>query len=46
MWVLKTQLKSHWVEAAEKADSLEDIINTSFGYFGYDNPIIAILMLI
>lgn len=31
--------ESFWVEAAEKADSLGvDIINTSLGYFGYDNP--------
>jgi subtilisin family serine protease len=31
--------ESLWVEAAEKADSLGvDIINTSLGYFGYDNP--------
>jgi subtilisin family serine protease len=30
--------ESYWVEAAEKADSLGvDIINTSLGYFGYDN---------
>jgi hypothetical protein len=31
--------ESLWVEAAEKADSLGvDVINTSLGYFGYDNP--------
>lgn len=31
--------ESNWVEAAEMADSLGvDIINTSLGYFGYDNP--------
>jgi subtilisin family serine protease len=31
--------ESLWVEAAEQADSLGvDIINTSLGYFGYDNP--------
>jgi hypothetical protein len=31
--------ESLWVEAAEKADSLGvDIINTSLGYFEYDNP--------
>lgn len=31
--------ESFWVEAAEKADSLGvDIINTSLGYFGFDNP--------
>ncbi len=31
--------ESLWVEAAEKADSLGvDIINTSLGYFKYDNP--------
>lgn len=31
--------ESFWVEAAEMADSLGvDIINTSLGYFGYDNP--------
>ncbi|MFC4721137.1 S8 family serine peptidase [Geojedonia litorea] len=31
--------ESYWVEAAERADSLGvDIINTSLGYFGYDNP--------
>jgi subtilisin family serine protease len=30
--------ESYWVEAAEKADSLGvDIINTSLGYFEYDN---------
>jgi serine protease AprX len=30
--------ESYWVEAAEKADSLGvDIINTSLGYFQYDN---------
>lgn len=30
--------ESYWVEAAEKADSLGvDVINTSLGYFGYDN---------
>lgn len=30
--------ESLWVEAAEKADSLGvDIINTSLGYFGFDN---------
>jgi hypothetical protein len=30
--------ESYWVEAAEKADSLGvDIINTSLGYFGFDN---------
>lgn len=31
--------ESFWVEAAEMADSLGvDIINTSLGYFAYDNP--------
>ncbi|NBL64363.1 S8 family serine peptidase [Flavobacterium sp. NST-5] len=31
--------ESYWVEAAEVADSLGvDIINTSLGYFNYDNP--------
>lgn len=31
--------ESYWVEAAEMADSLGvDIINTSLGYFTYDNP--------
>lgn len=31
--------ESYWVEAAEMADSLGvDVINTSLGYFGYDNP--------
>lgn len=31
--------ESYWVEAAERADSLGvDVINTSLGYFGYDNP--------
>ena len=31
--------ESLWVEAAEMADNLGvDIINTSLGYFGYDNP--------
>jgi subtilisin family serine protease len=31
--------ESLWVEAAEKADSLGvDIINTSLGYFEFDNP--------
>lgn len=31
--------ESLWVEAAEKADSLGvDVINTSLGYFGFDNP--------
>lgn len=31
--------ESYWVEAAEEADRLGvDIINTSLGYFGYDNP--------
>jgi serine protease AprX len=31
--------ESNWVEAAEMADSLGvDIINTSLGYFIYDNP--------
>ncbi len=31
--------ESYWVEAAETADSLgADIINTSLGYFDYDNP--------
>jgi hypothetical protein len=30
--------ESYWVEAAEEADRLGvDIINTSLGYFGYDN---------
>ena len=30
--------ESYWVEAAEKADSLGvDVINTSLGYFGFDN---------
>lgn len=31
--------ESNWVEAAEVADSLGvDVINTSLGYFEYDNP--------
>ncbi|KAF2518725.1 S8 family serine peptidase [Flavobacterium salilacus subsp. salilacus] len=31
--------ESYWVEAAEVADSLGvDVINTSLGYFHYDNP--------
>ncbi|WP_396195255.1 S8 family serine peptidase [Flavobacterium sp.] len=31
--------ESYWVEAAEMADSLGvDVINTSLGYFQYDNP--------
>jgi len=31
--------ESNWVEAAEAADSLGvDVINTSLGYFTYDNP--------
>jgi len=31
--------ESYWVEAAEEADRLGvDVINTSLGYFGYDNP--------
>ncbi|MBC7494417.1 MAG: S8 family peptidase, partial [Flavobacterium sp.] len=31
--------ESYWVEAAEMADSLGvDVINSSLGYFGYDNP--------
>lgn len=31
--------ESYWVEAAEVADSLGvDIINTSLGYYNYDNP--------
>jgi len=31
--------ESYWVEAAEMADSLGvDVINTSLGYFTYDNP--------
>ncbi|RYE45285.1 MAG: T9SS type A sorting domain-containing protein, partial [Sphingobacteriales bacterium] len=31
--------ESYWVEAAEEADRLGvDIINTSLGYFHYDNP--------
>ncbi len=31
--------ESLWVEAAERADSLGvDVINTSLGYFDYDNP--------
>lgn len=31
--------ESYWVEAAERSDSLGvDIINTSLGYKGYDNP--------
>ncbi len=31
--------ESYWVEAAERADSLGvDVINTSLGYFLYDNP--------
>ena len=31
--------ESYWVEAAEMADSLGvDVINTSLGYFEYDNP--------
>jgi len=31
--------ESYWVEAAEMADSLGvDVINTSLGYFLYDNP--------
>lgn len=30
--------ESYWVEAAERADSLGvDVINTSLGYFGFDN---------
>ena len=30
---------SNWVEAAEEADRLGvDVINTSLGYFGFDNP--------
>jgi subtilisin family serine protease len=31
--------ESYWVEAAERADSLGvDVVNTSLGYKGYDNP--------
>ncbi|CAM3480170.1 Subtilisin NAT [Flavobacterium longum] len=31
--------ESFWVEAVERADSLGvDVVNTSLGYFGYDNP--------
>jgi len=31
--------ESYWVEAAERADSLGvDLINTSLGYFDFDNP--------
>jgi subtilisin family serine protease len=31
--------ESYWVEAAEEADRLgSDIITSSLGYFGYDNP--------
>jgi serine protease AprX len=31
--------ESYWVEAAERSDSLGvDIINTSLGYFDFDNP--------
>lgn len=31
--------ESYWVEAAEEADRMgADIINTSLGYFGYDDP--------
>ena len=31
--------ESYWVEAAEEADRVGvDIISTSLGYFGYDNP--------
>ncbi|MGM5470760.1 S8 family serine peptidase [Flavobacteriaceae bacterium LMO-SS05] len=31
--------ESYWVEAAERADSLGvDVINSSLGYFDYDNP--------
>ncbi|MGK4568857.1 S8 family serine peptidase [Flavobacterium sp. 3HN19-14] len=31
--------ESYWVEAAEEADRLgTDVINTSLGYFNYDNP--------
>ncbi|WP_445452724.1 S8 family serine peptidase [Flavobacterium sp. 25HG05S-40] len=31
--------ESYWVEAAEVADALGvDVITTSLGYFGYDNP--------
>jgi len=31
--------ESFWVEAAEEADRLGvDVINTSLGYFGFDNP--------
>lgn len=31
--------ESYWVEAAEEADRLGvDIISTSLGYYGYDNP--------
>ncbi|WP_417351523.1 S8 family serine peptidase [Flavobacterium alkalisoli] len=31
--------ESYWVEAAEVADSLGvDVINTSLGYYNYDNP--------
>ncbi len=31
--------ESYWVEAVERADSLGvDVINTSLGYKGYDNP--------
>lgn len=31
--------ESYWVQAAEEADRLgTDVISTSLGYFGYDNP--------
>lgn len=31
--------ESYWVEAAEEADRVgADVISTSLGYFGYDNP--------
>lgn len=31
--------ESYWVEAAERADSLGvDVVNTSLGYFDFDNP--------
>jgi hypothetical protein len=31
--------ESYWVQAAEEADRLgADVISTSLGYFGYDNP--------
>jgi serine protease AprX len=31
--------ESHWVEAAERADAMgADIINSSLGYVGFDNP--------